>query len=104
MIALCEVAGHDVCAFVTWWTQHVIALGGPRRSPSRPTSSGDALLAAADQLPIQQAQALWLVDVCALSYAEAAAEAGVDPPILAGRLHRARRQILKTLRTNGADS
>jgi DNA-directed RNA polymerase specialized sigma24 family protein len=46
-----------------------------------------------DALPIEQAHALWLVDVCDCSYEQAAAEIGASVPVIAGRVRSARRQI-----------
>jgi DNA-directed RNA polymerase specialized sigma24 family protein len=45
--------------------------------PTLPSGSdiAQSVRAAAGELPFPQAQALWLVDVCGCSYAEAAAEA-----------------------------
>ena len=104
MASVCEVAGHDLCAIVTWWSHHVAALGTFRpqqlhRTPN--TGFGDAVREAADRLPIKQAEAVWLVDVCGLSYADAASAAGVSRDTLARRLHRARRFIVASAGPRG---
>ncbi len=52
---------------------------------------------AADRLPLDQAHALWLVDVCGLPYAQAATETGITPKRFAKRLHAARSTIRKAL-------
>ncbi len=52
---------------------------------------------AADRLPLDQAHALWLVDVCGLPYAQAANETGITPKRFAKRLHAARSTIRKAL-------
>ncbi len=74
----------------------------PRRRTS-PTDSGPAehdtfdaaVHHAADRLPLEQAHALWLVDVCGLTYAQAANETGTTPKRFAKRLHAARSTIRK---------
>lgn len=48
---------------------------------------------AADGLPFAEAQALWLVDVCACSYGEAADMAGVDREVFSSRVRSARRAV-----------
>ena len=40
---------------------------------------------------------MWLVDVCGLTYAEAAAETGTSPKRFAKRLHTARTTIRKAV-------
>ena len=52
---------------------------------------------ATDRLPLDQAHALWLVDVCGLTYAEAAAETGITPKRFAKGLHTARTTIRKAV-------
>ena len=53
--------------------------------------------AAADQLAVEQAHALWLVDVCGATYDEGATEIGVTPTTFASRVHSARDTIRRTL-------
>lgn len=60
-------------------------------------AGGDSVLASADRLPFLLAESLWLVDVCGLSYAEAAAEIGVPRDAVADRLHKARSEIARDL-------
>ena len=77
----------------------------PRRRRTSPTDSGPAqhdtfgaaVRHAADRLPLDQAHALWLVDVCGLTYAQAADETGITPKRFAKRLHAARSTIRKAL-------
>jgi DNA-directed RNA polymerase specialized sigma24 family protein len=76
----------------------------PRRRTS-PTDSGPAehdtfdaaVHHAADRLPLEQAHAVWLVDVCGLTYAQAADETGITPKRFAKRLHAARSTIRKAV-------
>ena len=56
-----------------------------------------AVREATDCLPLDQAHALWLVEVCGLTYAEAAAETGTKPRRFAKRLRTARTTIRKAL-------
>lgn len=73
-----------------------------RTAPPTPTPVGHetfdaAVRHATDRLPLDQAHALWLVDVCGLTYAEAAAETGITPKRFAKRLHTARTTIRKAV-------
>ena len=52
---------------------------------------------ATDRLPPDQARALWLVDVCGLTYAQAAVETATTPKRFANRLHTARTTIRKAV-------
>ena len=52
---------------------------------------------ATDRLPFDMAHAVWLVDVCGLTYADAAAETGTNPKRFANRLHTARTTIRKAV-------
>lgn len=54
---------------------------------------------AASDLPIDQAKALWLIDVCGCGYDEAAETLGVDRAELAGRIGDARRAIRHSITT-----
>jgi DNA-directed RNA polymerase specialized sigma24 family protein len=72
----------------------------PSRRPTHAiTDDGlvERVRAAADQLPVEQAHALWLVDVCGATYAEGATEIGVTPTAFASRVHSARDAIRRTL-------
>jgi len=51
----------------------------PTPSPVEAETFDAAVHHATDQLPLDQAQALWLVDVFGLTYAQAAAETGITP-------------------------
>ncbi|MDW3221020.1 MAG: hypothetical protein R8F63_20645 [Acidimicrobiales bacterium] len=53
--------------------------------------------AACSTLPLDQTHALWLVDVCGLTYAHAAAENGTNPRRFAKTLHAARTTIRKAV-------
>lgn len=72
-----------------------------RRERSNPNSVGQlphpafvaSVKRAADRLPIDEAHALWLVDVCGHDYIGAAAESGVDRERFAERVATARRRI-----------
>lgn len=76
-----------------------------RLRPTSPTDSGPeehdtfdaAVRHAADRLPLEQAHALWLVDVCGLTYTQAANETGTTPKRFAKRLHAARSTIRKAV-------
>ena len=48
---------------------------------------------AVDELPIEQAQAVWLVDVCSCSYDEAAREVGISRTQLCARVAEGRRFV-----------
>ncbi len=74
----------------------------PGRSTPSPAVDETTLqvLAAADALEFSQAHALWLVDVCDHSYAEAAAIVGVAKPEFADTVATARREIASKLTKN----
>lgn len=50
----------------------------------------ETVRSATDELTFAEAQALWLVDVCAYRYDEAAGIVGVDREVFAGRVRDAR--------------
>lgn len=52
---------------------------------------------AASQLPIREAEAIWLVDVCGCSYTQAAAEARTSPQTIACLVSRARPAIRRNM-------
>ena len=97
MIGICEAVGVDLCALVTWSSHYVLCLapgsGSSDHDHATEQVSPVMITSAVDRLPIELVVALWLVDVCELSYADAASEAGVSRATLASRLHRARRAI-----------
>lgn len=64
-------------------------------SPAEHDTFEAAVRHAADRLPLDQTHAVWLVDVCGLTYAEAAAETRTTPNRFAKRLHTARTTIRK---------
>lgn len=70
-------------------------------SPTNRQTGDDAFAhdvrVAADRLPFRQAHAVWLIDVCGLTYAEAATEIGTTPERFAKRLHTARTTIRKAV-------
>ncbi len=57
----------------------------------------DAVRFSADRLPLAQAHALWLVDVCHTTYTQGAIETGTTPKRFAKRAHVARTTIRNTL-------
>lgn len=67
----------------------------PRLAEHEPFET--AVRHATDRLPLDQAHALWLVDVCGLTYADAAAETHTTPKRFAKRLHTARTTIRKAV-------
>ena len=69
----------------------------PTPSPAEHETFDAAVRHATDRLPLDQAHALWLVDVCGLTYAQAAAETGTNPKRFAKRLHTARTTIRKAV-------
>lgn len=56
-------------------------------------SFGSAVRLATNHLPFEEAEALWLVDVCDYTYREAAARAGVKQDIFARRIRSARQDL-----------
>ena len=68
---------------------------GPHRGrePSSDETSAGAVLAAVDTLPIDQAHALWLVDVFGCSYLQAAIETGADELATAQRVRSGRETV-----------
>ncbi len=94
MIGICEAVGADLCALVTWSSHYVLCItpgsGSSDRDHPREQVNPVLVASAVDRLPIEMVVALWLVDVCELSYADAASEAWVSRETLASRLHRAR--------------
>ena len=69
----------------------------PNPSPADHETFDAAVRNATDRLPLDQAHALWLVDVCGLTYAQAADETGITPERFAKRLHAARISIRKAV-------
>ncbi len=69
----------------------------PDPSPAYHETFEAAVRHATDRLPLDQARALWLVDVCDLTYAQAATETGTTPKRFATRLHAARTTIRKAV-------
>jgi DNA-directed RNA polymerase specialized sigma24 family protein len=67
-------------------------LGDQGRVPAN-TNFGDAVRRAASRLPFDEAQALWLVDVCGSSYEHAADEARTTGSVIANRVAEGRRSI-----------
>lgn len=73
-----------------------LASPGPSRRRRRAQHPGDftaSVRAAADDLPLELAQALWLVDVCGCTYANGAGEVGIDRAAFATRVRDARQSI-----------
>ena len=66
-------------------------------SPAEHETFESAVRHATDRLPLDQAHAVWLVDVCGLTYAEAAAETDTNPKRFTKRLHTARTNIRKAV-------
>jgi DNA-directed RNA polymerase specialized sigma24 family protein len=97
MIGICEAVGADLCALVAWSSHYVLCLtpGSGSGDCDHPADqvNRDLIVISVDRLPTELVVALWLVDVCELSYADAAWEAGVTRETLASRLHRARHAI-----------
>lgn len=105
---LCHLGLVDVgCLLDTSWLQTSAwaSTAFPRRLRTASSHSGPtehetfdaAVRHAADRLPFEQAHALWLIDVCGLTYAQAAEETGITPKRFARRLHAARTTIHKAL-------
>jgi len=99
VIHLCAIAVSDLgcvvdlaCASGSTWLAPVT---GPRRrrGPSSDEAFADAVFVAVDTLPIDQAQALWLVDVCGCSYQQAAIEASANQAAIARRVRRGRETV-----------
>ena len=68
-----------------------------RCHPSVKASERRCILAALDRMSFHSVEAVWLVDVCELSYEEAATAARTTLPDFAKRLHRARHQVFQTI-------
>lgn len=83
------------------WIASALPVRHTEPPPTNSHSVDDAFAhdvrAAADRLPFRQAHAVWLVDVCGLTYAEAATEIGTTPERFAKRLHAARTTIRKAV-------
>lgn len=69
--------------------------GLPAKPPSRAADHefADRVRTAAAAMPFEQAQALWLVDVCRCSYDQAAAEAAVPRAEIVDRVSQGRRTV-----------
>ncbi|NNF63098.1 MAG: sigma-70 family RNA polymerase sigma factor [Acidimicrobiia bacterium] len=52
---------------------------------------------AASELPIREAEAIWLVDVCGCTYAQAAEEARTSPQTISSLVSRARPAIRRNM-------
>ena len=67
----------------------------PSPDPARPVSAAfvNQVRGAANAMPFEQAHALWLVDVCQVSYDQAATESGVARDEFAARVAAGRRFI-----------
>lgn len=79
--------------------------GPNQRTAVAELTHGDAAFAqqvrrAIHGLCFEQAQALWLIDVCNCSYAEAAAEAAISRDELAARVATGRRAVREGLATS----
>lgn len=97
----------DLCIEGSGWVIHAIdgasnALTVLRRFTAfthRPATSvlpcdrAEQTRRAASQLPIDQAQAIWLVDVCGYSYSAAADVIDADHETVAARVSRGRQNI-----------
>jgi DNA-directed RNA polymerase specialized sigma24 family protein len=68
------VAGHDCHPSIRGWARA-------------------AVLRAVDELKFELVEAMWLVDVCDLSYREAAAATRSTEAVFVRRLHHARREL-----------
>ena len=65
----------------------------------QPLDAAAQIRAVAADLPIEQATAVWLIDMCGYSYDVAAAALGVSRDELAAQVTEARRTIRNTLAT-----
>ncbi len=65
----------------------------------QPLDAAAQIRAVAADLPIEQATAVWLIDMCGCSYDVAAAALGVSRDELAAQVTEARRTIRNTLAT-----
>jgi hypothetical protein len=96
-IKSCLAFGHSVDALWVGTVRNVLTGFGRRGEESAAIPAVPTAREAAGELPMEQAAAVWLVDICGSSYADAAVELGCSREVIATSVAAGRVQIRQRL-------